>query len=152
MSTSAKVCDATTLQLRRDFKAERADEEIVASAVAPDGQTLATVGDDKKLRLWRISDGACQKTLAVKADVGRGMYSPLEFSPDGALLALGTRGPNLCLWDAQTGRELKVTRLGESAGTIGLVTFSPDGRFLACAGTSGPWVLDADKLLDERPK
>ena len=82
-----------------------------------------------------------------QADVTRHIYFPLEFRPDGKLLALGGRGPNLYVWDARRGQELKAVGLGQSAGFIGLATFSPDGRWLACAGTSGPWVLEVAKLL-----
>ena len=146
-ATSVKVCDAATLQVRREFESPQAEGQFIASAVSPDGRTLATLGGDKELKLWGLSDGACKQTWQVKADVIRSNYFPLEFSPDGKLLALGGRGPNLYLWDAQSGKELKVVRLGGAWGFIGLVTFSPDGRLLACAGTSGPWVLEVAKLL-----
>jgi hypothetical protein len=152
LSTSVKVSDAATLKVRREFKAPRVEEQFVAAAVSPDGRALATLGNDKNLKLWDLSDGACRQTWPVKADVSRHGYFPLEFSPDGKLLALGAKGPNLYVWDAQTGKERKVTRLGESAGAIGLVTFSPDGKLLACAGTSGPWILDVAKLLGDRPE
>ena len=66
LSTSAKVCDAATLQVRREFKAPRAEEQFVASAVSPDGTALATLGDDRKLKLWRLSDSECQKAWAGK--------------------------------------------------------------------------------------
>jgi WD40 repeat protein len=147
MPFSVKVCDAATLQFRREFKAPRWEEQFVTSALSPDGQTLATFGADRKLKLWRLSDGVCEKTWQMKADVHQSSYFPMEYSPDGKLLVLGCLGPNLYVWDAQAGKELKVRRLGQSAGNVDLLTFSPDGRLLAGHSSNGPAILEVDKLL-----
>jgi WD40 repeat protein len=83
----------------------------------------------------------------MKADVHQSSYFPMEYSPDGKLLVLGCLGPNLYVWDAPAGKELNVRRLGQSAGNVDLLTFSPDGRLLACHSSNGPAILEVDKLL-----
>jgi WD40 repeat protein len=108
---------------------------------------LATFGDDSKLKLWSLSSGACLHTWPAKADVISHSYFPLTFSPDGKVLALGGRGPNLFFWDAQTGKELKVVSLGGSYGFVERLAFSPDGQLLALHSTNGPKILEVAPLL-----
>jgi WD40 repeat protein len=144
--SSVKVCDAATLQVRREFKAQQAQEQFITSALSPDGKTLATLGDDRKLKLWHTSTGECLQTWQVQADVIRYSWFPLAFSPDGNVLALGGRGPNLYLWDARTGKERKVVSVGNS-GFVDVLTFSPDGQLLALHSSSGPKILEVAPLL-----
>jgi WD40 repeat protein len=53
----------------------------------------------------------------------------LAFSPDGKVIASGSQKFTIRLWDAETGRELKMLT-GHTAGVTGLA-FSPDGKTLA---------------------
>jgi|GEM_PF-4476671 len=60
----------------------QADGGFVRSAVfSADGRQIATVGDDRKVRLWNVSD---QALLACFA--GAPSYNQLRFSPDGRQL------------------------------------------------------------------
>ena len=52
----------------------------------------------------------------------------LDFSPDGRLLVVSCEGA-VSLWDVETGRRL---RMLPQDGAALPVTFSPDGRFIAC--------------------
>jgi hypothetical protein len=144
---SVRVWDAAANQVRLEFKAKNPAEEFITSALSPDGQTVATLGDDKKLKLWRLSDGSNLQTWPTKADVIRQMWFPLELSPDGKYLALGGRGPNLYLWDAKTGKELKVKKVEGSSGFIDVLAFSPDGSLLACHSTNGPRIYEVAALV-----
>lgn len=58
------------------------------------------------------------------------------FSPDGRMLLTGpgTRSGSVAVWDVQSGN--KVSTLAESAGIIGAVAWSPDGRWAVAAGTN----------------
>jgi WD40 repeat protein len=142
-----KVCDPATLQVRRELPAQPAHAPFITSALSADGQKLATLGDDKSLKLWRLSSGERLQTWAMKAEVHRHTYFALEFSPDGKLLALGGQDPYLYLWDARAGKELKVRRVGHSSGFVGLLAFSPDGRWLACQSSNGPAILEVATVL-----
>ncbi|MCI0464140.1 MAG: hypothetical protein L0Z62_44975 [Gemmataceae bacterium] len=58
----------------------------------------------------------------------------LAVSPDGRLLVSGREDGVLHLWQLPDGQPLG--RLGKCSGVVFLLRFSPDGRFLAAAGTA----------------
>jgi WD40 repeat protein len=62
------------------------------------------------------------------------VVSVLAFSPDGTLLASGSTGRTLRIWDVQSGRHLH-SHIHES--TVVSATFSPDSRQVATADISG---------------
>ena len=62
-------------------------------AVSPDGERIATAGDDKTARVWRASDRQLLAVLRVPigaGDIGR-LYG-VAFSPDGRELAVAGTG------------------------------------------------------------
>ena len=90
---------------------------------------------------WGLPDG-------TKARLGKGRISAIEFSPDGAQIAVA--GPvGIWLYDARTGKELALLpghREGVSTSvfsalggtlTINALAFSPDGKLLASASEDG---------------
>jgi RNA polymerase sigma factor (sigma-70 family) len=66
----------------------------------------------------------------------RGVRGCLAFAPDGKLLAAATgpAGERVTLWDAATGREVRQI---DGSATLTELTFSPDGKRLACCTSSG---------------
>ena len=65
---------------------------------------------------------------AAKTRLGKGDINAIEFSPDGAQLAVGT-DIGVWLYDAKTGEEISLF-----AGVCESIAFSPDGRFLVNSG------------------
>jgi WD40 repeat protein/basic membrane lipoprotein Med (substrate-binding protein (PBP1-ABC) superfamily) len=100
---------------------------VTGLAFGPDGTRLASTSDDGALRTWDLTPGS-EAPVPPAAPTGQ-----IAYTPDGTRLA-GIRGPELMLWDAQSGAAaLSITLQGWSNA---LFAFSPDGNLLATA--SGP--------------
>lgn len=65
-----------------------------------------------------------------KFNVGTGIIHAFSLSPNGELLA-GVTDSAILFWDLQTGDKLHEIGIGES--TLGIIGFSPNGRFLVTA-------------------
>ncbi|PSB16097.1 hypothetical protein C7B76_12410, partial [filamentous cyanobacterium CCP2] len=73
---------------------------IHSIAFSPDGQLLATGGDDNLVHLWQIADG--QPKLSLRGHTSR--VWAVAWSPDGHVLASGSEDQwGVRLWDAKTG-------------------------------------------------
>ena len=88
------------------------------SALVAEAQSDNTVKDYSQ---WELPKEA-------KARFGKGGINAIQFSPDGAQLAVGT---NIGVWlyDVETGEEKSLFK-----GACRYLAFSPDGRFLANGG------------------
>ncbi len=103
-------------------KDDKKKEDKAPSAVSPDGRLFATAKD----RTIDILEAATQRTVA-RIQGHRDAVTTLAFSPDGKLLASGSRDKSVNLWDMPTGRQLRRFQL---ADTVVNLNFSQDGRKL----------------------
>jgi WD domain, G-beta repeat len=111
-----------------------------ASALSPDGRTVATVSFHDQTVLWNVTSPARAAKIAT-LPAAPGVAWQDAFSPDGHILATARSG-RLYLWDVANParpRRLRVLAFARAApddawyGFPGDIAFSPDGHTLACA-------------------
>jgi WD40 repeat protein len=113
---------------------------IRAVAVSPDGQTVASCGNDHAVKLWSIADG---KHLQTFSGHQSHVYN-VAFHPNGTHLVSADLKGIIKDWDLKKGdavRELDAKALHKydptfmaDIGGIRGIAFSKDGTQFACAG------------------
>jgi roadblock/LC7 domain-containing protein len=94
------------------------------TTASPDGQLLASTGEDNVIHIW---DTATNKEItALKGHTGA--VTGLDFSPDGKILATSSYDKTVRQWDPKTGKLLTTWTFPYWPATI---QFSPDGSQLA---------------------
>lgn len=114
---------------------------VSSVAFSPNGKLLATaadnVPDQGKVELWDTATKLPTATLPVRGSFPAHASWSLQFNSAGTLLAAGTSGGNIYLWDVGDGR-LQITLSSCPRYTDLALTFSPDGNILAVgAGSVG---------------
>lgn len=106
-------------------------------AFSPDGNLIASVIDDRTVRIWNVTSGLVmlQRTLAVVDD---GVYK-VAFSPDSEHLAVACINKTVQIWCLEP-IGLQLTIEGHT-DAVQCVVFSPDGKFLASSSSDGTIIL-----------
>jgi len=128
---------------RLDILKSKALSSIKSLAFSSDGSTLAVGGDTvsdyvdaKYVEIWDINEKKIIHVLDGHSDL---VYS-VAFSPDGQLLASGSKDGNVKLWNVKSGKEtlpLPEQSNGDSRAEITSVAFSSDGKLLASSHMDG---------------
>ena len=101
--------------------------------ISADGSVIVSSDGSNRVALW---DGDSLKQREIKSGYPANTCD-FEISPDGKVFGSSDRG--FTLWDVATGVEIK--SLPGHVGNIQCLKFSPDGRWLACAGRDGAVML-----------
>jgi sugar lactone lactonase YvrE len=130
------LCDSATGKVVRQLQQAPV---VWGVAVSPDGRTLFTCGEEKRIHVWEVATGKLLRLFGGLPDwTNHRSNFGVVFSPDGRWVAVGAeergqiRVRHILVYDLATGKQ--AARL-QPAGRP--VTFSPDGRLLACTGGAG---------------
>ena len=146
------------LATRREQSRITLPAPVLAASLSPDGKTIATADHRNAVLLWDAATGkfvsfmtdpcsprrtSCTRSRARRRDV----------APDGLSFATGGSDGAVRLWDATTGKEIRI--LGRHPDVIWGIAFAPDGRSVAsCARRHGVvrrWDVATGRLIHGYP-
>src|SRR6476659_8144210 len=93
---------------------------MVGGAIAPDASWGATIGDDRALRVWRVTDGKETAHLDLE-----GMPTAVAAAPTGDRIAVGDDGGVVTAAAPHSGA--KQWTAVATAGGVGSLHFAPEG-------------------------
>jgi len=120
--------------------------QVTDWSLSPDGRTLAVAVCDigalqsmadchhSHVELWDARTGNSLGAPINAFDAGS--ITPVRFSPDGKLLAMGDDSGSISLWNMETGRLDETLRSSGAATPVGQLAFSGDGSTLVSSYTS----------------
>jgi len=126
---------------------------VLSLAVSPDGTLLASGSRDGALKLWDIENNSYITTFdrggffALLTDQDYDIHT-LGFSPDGTLLAAGTKDCSVDIWNVSSRTLVRSLKIFND--DIKTLVFSPDGTRLATGEKNGAislWDASSSQLL-----
>jgi WD40 repeat protein/serine/threonine protein kinase len=126
---SAWIVDVASRQPLFELAGHR--DGVRLARFSPDGQWIATGGEDNAVRLWNVRTGQSQGGPLVH----RNKVRSIAFSPDSRLLASASRDGTFAVWEVATG-ELIVSDRRED-GALNWIGFWSGGREVLTASANG---------------
>jgi WD40 repeat protein len=129
VDSSARVWNPTTGESIFSLAGQH-QQKVLAVAVSPMGNQVATASADNTVRLWREPLGSTPALLGGHTDSVVGE----TFNADGTLLLTASADGTARLWDTTLPQ---LTPIGSQAGAITGVAVSPDGSVVLSGGADG---------------
>ncbi len=107
-------------------------DNVVDIRCSPDGQWLASCGEDKSVRIWDASTGRLRTALTHHTSK---CYSS-AFTPDGRTLATASLDRTVMLWDLRSSTYGPLAKLHHANGVLA-VSISADGSQIISGGRDG---------------
>ncbi len=109
------------------------DQPVHVLVFSPDGLRIAAVADGNSVRIWDSMKGAARGTF-IENQVHPNIIYSIAFSPDGSRIAAAALDA-VVIWSVEDGN--LIDTLSVSSGIWPVITFSPDGSYLAIANPMG---------------
>jgi sugar lactone lactonase YvrE len=119
-------------------------QPVVAIAISPNSQTLASGSGDRTIKIWNLATGEEIRTLSGHARE----VNSVAISPNGQTLVSGSGDSTIKVWNLSTGAEIRTLK-GHSE-SVDCVVISPDGQTLASGSRDGAiiiWNLSTGKQI-----
>jgi len=120
---------------------------LMAVAYSPDGKKIITTENwEGGIKVWDAVNVRLMHSFAGHAD----WVLSVAYSPNGKEFATGSRDGSVYVWDADTGKKIRVLRDPE-LDAVNAVVYSPDGTYVAGATRSQRimvWQDAAGKLVN----
>jgi len=121
---------------------------VIAVAISPDSNYVATGSRDKSAKLWELSSGReVRSFLGHEASV-----NSLDFSHNGKYLITSSGDNSVRIWETETGKEIFKTEPDHERLTD--VALSPNGKFFVTGGygdTARVYDFQSKKILARIP-
>jgi WD domain, G-beta repeat len=119
-------------------------EGIWAIALSSNGQTLASAGEDKTIKIWNLDTGKVVFNLVGH----RGAVRTIALTNDSKTLVSGSGDGTIKIWNLNTFELIRTINVG--SGSVWSLAVSPDGQRLLGGSEDGSvkiWNLPTGKLI-----
>jgi WD40 repeat protein len=119
--------DLWSLPAGHDAELGRHDGIVLCLDFHPQGELLASSGEDGQVRIWQLDEKRELLTLGLEE-----MVTAVRFSPDGEVLVAATELGKVALWRTANWQPIKQVQAHQ--GMVVALAFSPDGAILVSNG------------------